>query len=37
MPFGLGKKNTENISFNTDITDKEELEEARKIIQNSEF
>jgi len=31
MPFGLGKKNAENISFNTDITDKEELEEIKKV------
>lgn len=31
MHFGLGKKDTENISFNTDITDKDELEEIKKI------
>jgi hypothetical protein len=31
MPFGLGKKGSENVSFNTDIIDKDELEEIKKV------
>ena len=31
MPFGLGKK--EEIPFKTDITDKDELDEIKKIAE----
>jgi hypothetical protein len=30
-PFGFGKKDESPVHFNTDITDREELEEIRKI------
>ena len=31
MPFGFGKKDESQVHFITDITDREELEEIRKI------
>jgi hypothetical protein len=34
MPFGMGKK--EQISFTTDVTDKDELEEIQKIAHRLE-